>query len=336
MVRDVITHLLFAEDVAQDATSLADLDAGEILFIDKGGNPLNAAGLTALGDDDIFFIVEGKKGANLNHIISPRLTKSSIVAHRGTSFAAPVEQVSILGGAGGAINVVNNTEYVVNVSFDYDKDIYSERRDVRRFNYTSDGTASSAEIVAALVNLMNSDREFSRQAVAASIDGDTGISITGKALPGTNFDNPVQVKFNITLEEGFDTSVACDEFTSLFVNGTKGAPGSGSSISPTPGSGTYAKMKALERNGLGYTSGQTNQRAFPVVGPEARVSATGTYDVYVIDFFNEHESGDIGKDSRRKSYGQILIANNIATTVNGTTAALEAIFLAATGTAVNL
>ena len=318
MVRDVITHLMFAEDVAQDATGLADIDAGEILFIDKGGNPLNAAAITALGDDDIFHIVEGKKGSAVSHIVSPRLTKASITAHRGTSYAAAVEQKSIIS----TINVLNNTEYSVVVSFNYDKDIYSQRRNSKHYHYTSDATATDAEIIAGLVLAMNSDADFARQAVA-SANGAT-LEILGKALPESNFDNPIQVKFEITLDAGFDATTTLVEF------------GAGASVAPTPGVGTPAILKAMERNGLGYTAGQTNLKQFPVIGPDARVSASGTYDMYVIDYYNEHESAEIGLGATRKAAGQIIIANNIATVVNLTTAALEAKLAAATGATVNL
>jgi len=340
MVRDTITHLLFAEDVVQNATGLANIDAGEILFIDKGGNPLNAAALTALGNNDIFYIIEGKKGNNLSHIISPRLTKASITAHRGSSYAVAVEQVSYIGdnGTSGDVNVLNNTEYAVNVSFYYDKDIYSERRDVKRYTYISDATATGSDIVTNLVASMNADVDFARQAIAAveTGGGAQGISITGKVLANSKFDNPIQVKFVIGLELGFDSTVGIDEGTILYVNGASGAVGSGTSVSPKPGVGTSSLLTALERNGLGFTAGQTNLRMFPVIGPDPRVSATGTYDVYVIDYVNEHLNGEIGLDPTRKASAQIIIANNITTTVNGTTAALEAELLAISGVAVNL
>ena len=318
MVRDTITHLLFAEDVVQNATGLANLDAGEILFINAGGSPLNAAAITALSNDDVFYIAEGKKGNNLSHTISPRLTKASISAHRGTSYAAAVEQLSVIS----TVNVLNNTEYSLSVSFFYDKDIYSARRDVKKYNFISDSSATDVEILTGLALVMNKDADFARQAIA-TVNGTT-LEVLGKALSATNFDNPVQVKFEIALDLGFSAATTLVEF------------GTGASVSPTPGVGTAAKLKALERNGLGFTAGQTNLREFPVNGPEARVSATGTYDMYVIDYVNEHESGEIGLGDTRKAAGQIIIANNIATTVNGSTAALEAELLAATGVAVNL
>jgi len=318
MVRDTVTHLFFGEDVAVDATGLADLDAGEILFIAEGGAPLNPAAITALGPNDGFYIAEGKKGNNLSHVISPKLTKAGIKAHNGTSFAAAVEQLSIIS----TINVLNDTEYSLAISFYYDKDIYSKRRDVKHFNFTSDASATDAEIIAGFVAAMNADADFARQAVA-SANGAT-LEVLGKVLPGTNFDNPVQVKFELVLDQGFDATTTLDEF------------GAGGSVAPTPGVGTAAKLKALERNNGGFQNGVTNLRLFPVIGPEARVSASGTYDVYVIDYVDEHLNGEIGLDPTRKAAAQIIIANNIATTVNGTTAALEALLLSATGKAVNL
>jgi hypothetical protein len=153
MVRDKVTHLLFGEDVVQNATGIANVDAGEIIVIGKGGAILNGAAITALADNEPFYIVQGKKVGNLSHIISPRLTKGSIVAHRGTSYAADVQQETFIGdnGTTGDIVAVNSTEYSINVSFEWDKDIYSERRDSKTYNYTSDATATSLEIATAFV-----------------------------------------------------------------------------------------------------------------------------------------------------------------------------------------
>jgi len=329
MVRDVVTHLLIGEDVAQDATSLANLDAGEILFIDKGGNPLDKSALTELAPNEPFYIAEGKKGTATKHIVSPRLTKASITAYRGSSYAAEVQQVSYIGDNGnttGDINVLNNTEYALTISFGYDKDIYSQRRNIRRFNYTSSAAETVTGIVNAFVTMMNKDKDFARQAVAEveTGGGGKGIKITGKNLPDSNTEKPLLVSFEITLELGFDATVLLDEF------------GYDQSVAPKPGVGDFDSIKALERNGLGFTVGQTNLRKFPIVGPDSRVSPTGTYDMYVIDYFNEHKSGEIGLGATRKAYGQIIIANNIATTVNSTTGELESRIEAASGITVNL
>ena len=187
---------------------------------------------------------------------------------------------------------------------------------------TADANATAVEIITGLAAAMNLDKDFARQALA-TVNGTT-LEILGKVLTTSKFNNPLQVSFTVALDLGFDATTTLVEF------------GTGASIAPTPGVGTSAKLAALEINGLGYTAGQTNFKAFPVVGPDARVSAAGTYDVYVIDFVNEHENGEIGLGATRKAAAQIIIANNIATTANGSTAALEAELLAATGVAVNL
>lgn len=340
MERDVVTHLLFGEDVAQNATSLADIDAGEIVFIDKGGNLLNAAALANLGDNDIFYIVEGKRGNNVSHIISPRLTKKSITAHRGSSYAAAVQQVSYIGdnGSTGDINASNSTEYSLSVSFGWDKDIYSKRRDVKHYNYTSDASATSTEIATAFVNLMNADADFAAQATASveTGGGNAGIKIVGVAQAKNNYNNTDLVHFKIALDEGFDATTGVDEFGYLYVNSAAPTTSGATSVAPIPGAGTYLTLDALERNTLGYVGGQTNLRKFPIQGRDARVSASGTYDMYVIDYVDVHESGEVGIGTTRSPKGQIIIANNIATTSNGTTTALEAELFAATGVAVNL
>ena len=341
MVRDTVTHLLIGEDVVQNATGIADVDAGEIIVINaNGGAILNAAAITALGDNDPFYIVQGKKAGNDAHVISPRLTKGSIVAHRGTSYAAAVQQVTFVGsdGVAGDITPVSSTEYIMSVSFEQDKSIYSERKDVKTYAYTSDATATSLEIATALAALMNADASFASQAVAAVTTQATnsGISITGIAQSTSELYNPELVSFTVALGAGFDASTRLDERGYVYLNNATPTTTGSTSVSPTPGVGTYAKVQALEQGTLGYTTGRSNFRKFPIVKESASVSASGTYDVYVIDYSDTHSNSEIGVDAKRTTQGQIIVANNIATTVNGSTAAIEALFLVITGTTVSL
>ena len=340
MVRDVITHVLFGRDVAQNATGIADVDQGEIIVIGKDGGILSAAAITNLGGNEPFYIVEGKLTANTSDIISPRLTKNSIKAHRGTSYAAAVQQITYIGdnGATGTINAVNSTEYSLSVAFNYDKDIYSKRHDVKHYNYTSDASATATEIATNFVTLMNADADFARQAVAAveTGGGDAGIKITGLALTGNDFDNPLLVSFTVALDEGFTTATRIDEKGYVYLNAATPTTTGATSVAATPGVGTTAYFAAMERNNIGFTTGRTNHRLFPVIKSNDRVSATGTYDVYVVDFSDTHESGEIGLGATRTTNAQIIIANDISTTSNTTTAAIEALLFAITGTVVNL
>jgi hypothetical protein len=340
MVRDKVTHLLFGADVVYNATSMSNVDAGEIIVIDKGGNVLNAAAIANLGGDDIFYLVEGKSATNTSHIISPKLTKNNIVAHRGTSYAADVQQLTYIGdnGVTGTINAVNSTEYSLSISFEWDKDIYSHRRDVKHYNYTSDASATATEIATAFVALMNADKDFAKQAVASveTGGGNAGIKILGKAQAVSSYDNPSIVSFTVALDLGFTTATRIDEKGFVYLNGAAATATGATSKAPQIGVGTYAIMKAMEQANIGFTTGQTNHRKFPIIEADSRVSTTGTYDVYVLDFKDTHLNGEIGIDATRTTQGQIIIANNIATTTNGTTAAIEALLFAISGVAVNL
>ena len=340
MVRDRVTHLMFGADVAYNATGMTNIDSGEIIAIDKGGAILSAAAITNLGGNEIFYLVQGKNAGNLSHVVSPKLTKNNLNAYRGSSYAADVQQVTYVGdnGATGDINAVNSTEYSMSVSFEWDKDIYSHRRDVKHYNYTSDATATSTEIATVLVGLMNADVDFAKQAVATveTGGGNAGIKIVGIAQAVSNYDNPAIVSFTVALDQGFDITTRVDEKGYVYVNGAAGTATGAVSLAPQVGTGTYAEMKAMERNNKGFSTGQTNFRKFPIVQEDAQVSASGTYDVYVIDYSDTHVSGEIGMDAKRTTNGQIIVANNIATTVNGTTTALEALLTGATGVAVNL
>lgn len=348
MVRDKITHVLFGKDVIYDATGIADVDAGEIIVIAAGTTSTNIAPGTimtgleidALSDEDGFYLVEGKIAGNVSHIISPKLSKGAIAAHRGTSYTAPAEQVSYIGySTGGSTEDINNnglteTEYTMSVSFTWDKDVYSERHNVRHYSYIAAGGATGATIAAGFVALMNADANFASQAVAAVTNSTTydGISITGLAQAGSNYDNPVQVKFNVATDLGFDNTVAIDEFGYKYVGGAAGV--AGDSVSPTPGVGTGEQFKAMERNNIGFTTGQTNHRKFPIIAADPRIDIAADYDVYVIDYTDTHESADNGLSATRTTAGQIIVANDSAGAT--TTTALEVLFKAITGVDVNL
>jgi hypothetical protein len=342
MVRDKVTHMFFGADVAYNATGMSDLDAGEIIAIDKGGNILSPAAITNLGGDDIFYLVEGKRGGNVSHIISPKLTKNGIKAHRGTSYSADVQQVTYIGSNGttGSINTIADvsTEYSLSVSFEWDKDLYSQRRNHKTYSYTSDSSATQTEVANAFIALMNADKDFASQAVASleTQSSNAGIKITGKAQAVPQYSNPSIVSFTVALDKGFDSSTRLDEKGFVYLNNAAATTSGATSVAPQLGVGTYAIMSAMERNNNGFQNGVTNNRKFPIVAPESRVSGSGTYDVYVIDFADTHLSQEIGLDATRTTQGQIIIANNIATTVNGTTAAIEALLFAITGKAVNL
>jgi len=340
MVRDKVTHLMFGADVAQNATGMTNVGPGEIIVIGVGGAILNATAIGALGDDESFYLVQGKSASNLSHIISPKLTKNTIVAHRGTSYAADVQQVTFIGdnGTTGDINAVNDTEYSLSVSFEWDKSLYSHRRDVKHYSYTSDATATSTEIATALVALMNSDADFARQAVATLEigGGNAGIKIVGVAQLVSDYDNPAIVSFTVALDQGFDASTRIDEKGFVYLSSAPATATGAASLAPQVGVGTYAKLKAMEQGTLGFSTGRTNFRKFPIVKEVEQVQATGTYDVYVIDFKDVHSSSDVGLDAKRTTNAQIIVANNITTTVNGSTAAVEALFAAITGVTVNL
>ena len=122
-----------------------------------------------------------------------------------------------------------------------------------------------------------------------------------------------------------------NQFGYKYVGGAAGVVGQ--SVSPTPGVGTAEQFKAMERNNVGFTTGQTNHRKFPIVAADPRINAvSGTYDVYVIDYTDTHESADNGLSATRTTAGQIILANDISTVVNGTTAAIEALFDVIAGT----
>lgn len=294
-------------NVTFDATSIATLDNGEIAIV-KPDMTLMTAGET-ITDAEYFYIAQGRTTGGPR--LSPKIQGRGVTKWEGQSYTAATEQVSYIGynTGGQSINVENEAEYIVRVVFHQDKDLWSERQLRRNYSYTSDATATQAEIATELVALMNADTEFSTYATAAvTTDGvaNRGISITAVAQTVDDLDFlHDQVTFSVRTDGAFTSATGIDEYGYLYVNGAAGTTTGANSVVPTKGVGTYAHLSKLENWAKGFEGG-TNRVGFPIpTVPSYAVDGT-TYDLYSIEFFDRHESASM--DRSIDSYQQALIA----------------------------
>ena len=288
MARHENYKILIGKDVARAATSVATLAAGEVAVV-KSDMTLMAAGET-IANSDYCYIVQGTAGAPR---FSAKIQGMNVEKWNGTSYAAAAQQVSVVGAQAGVgavgVNLVNSTEYTLSIIFTYDKVIGSERQLVRRFNYTSDATATEAEICNALAAAINADDVASTLVTAVSAVGvgtAFGITLTGLAQTYAVIDGYEQVTWTIALDGGFNDGGT----TTLEI-----ASGVGGSVTPVYGSGTYEHVSDLERAALGY-DGVTNLMRFPVPSYPVYSVAGATYDVYAGMQSDRHATANLNKD----------------------------------------
>ena len=285
---------------AQANTTPATLVEGEIIFLKEDGTAL-AAGET-LADSAVITPVLGTDVLGSPKYGQP-IQGRNVRKYNGKAYAAAVEQVSFIGanGSQGAISVGTETTFSLHIEFLQEVGLYSERQHRRSFEVTYAATPTVATLIADLVALINADEEAKKYVVAASVGGNTGISLTGLAQAYKALDGYEQVSFKISLDKGFTTATQLDEFGAL----AQGAAGTANSVKPTPGVGTYGLGATLEEASLGF-DGALNRTGFPIPTPYKAAVAGANYNVYVIEYDDVHESASF--DSKIASPAVLVIA----------------------------
>ena len=265
--------VLVSKTVTVDATTLADLADGELALIKPNGTLLTAGDDVA--DAPSIYIVQGTATAG-NPKYSQKITGKNITKFSGVSYAAPVQEVVTIPDTTAIVTTASATEettYVVHIIFKHDKEVGSKRQLARAIYYVAPKGTTSANVLVGLAAAINANA-LAKQYVTATIAADD-LVITGKAQDYNVILGYKQVSFEVGIE-GYG-SVTITKTTA-----------------PDPGVGTYAKVTDLEYFAIG-NRGITNRTDFPV--PTAAwetfaVSGT-TYDMYVIDSFDKHASGDV-------------------------------------------
>ena len=188
MARHENYKILIGKDVARTAAlTVANIADGEIAVVKNDMTIMNAG--DTIANSEYCYIVQGvfENGVRVAPRFSAKIQGAQVTKWGGTSFQAAVQQVTTVGAVNagaGSVNLVNATEYRLSLIFTFDKVIGSERQLVRRFYYTSDSTATQAEITAAMVLAINGDDVAKDLVVAAQTTGavatDSGLTITAK------------------------------------------------------------------------------------------------------------------------------------------------------------
>jgi hypothetical protein len=298
-------HVFVGRNVTADATGVANLDNGEIIFIKRNGNML-APGDT-IADSDGFSIMQGT--ATLGDIeVSGFIQGKNITKWEGKSYAAPVEQVIYIGNNGTVGDIedstlLNETLYALTIVFKFDKDILPCRQDRYTFEYTTDASATVAELVLAFVAAINAHPYCSQFVVAAAVGANIGISLTGLAQTYNENSGYKQTTFDVFLDEAFTQATWIDSYGYIKVDGAAPTTTNAVSIAPVPGVGTYALLNDLEEYAQGY-KGVFNKTHWPVPSYPTYGVSGATYDVYVIEHEHNHQGVELQGQttSPRKEY----------------------------------
>tara|TARA_R110000824_G_scaffold298933_5_gene487091 strand:- start:1156 stop:2172 length:1017 start_codon:yes stop_codon:yes gene_type:complete len=293
MARQENYKILIGTNIASSVgTTVASIVPGEISVV-KNDMTRMIAGDT-ISDSDYCYIVQGVAGVGAAPKFSAKIQGLNVSKWNGVAYAPAVQQVSVVGAQAGVglvgINVVNSVEYTLSIIFTYDKVIGSERQLVRRFNYTSDATATQQEIATALAAAVNADQVAATLMTATPLVGGAvgvwGITLTGLPQTYDIIDGYEQVTWKIALGDGFT-----DGGTTVLHT----ADGLLGSVIPIYGSGTFPHVSDKERAALGY-DGITNLMRFPIPSYPVYAVSTALYDMYTIMHSDQHATANLNKD----------------------------------------
>jgi hypothetical protein len=198
-----------------------------------------------------------------------------------TPYVAAVQRSVTIGN----ITAVNNTEYIVKIIYRDQFTSAPAQSAPRSYVFTSDGTATAAEIATGLAAVINSDKNAQVTASVSTND----LVITGKVIAANAIDTYQRVTFDVATPVGFASTT-----TNTVTAGADGV-------------GIGQKVKDLEQ-----TTKFQQRILFPIPTETTKASVSGIYNLVTIEHYNEH-IGDMANQRKEPLRTVIAFASTSAT-----------------------
>ena len=274
---------------------------GEVIVLDKD-KKLVTAGITVSDTDTIYvaqatsdtysYITEGTSTTVTGVrrlILSDPIIGSEVKIYSGRAYTAAAAQVVTITPS---LTVVAGTEYVIRI-------VYTDTKEhpgqvTATYRVIANTTATVAALIDQFVAKINADTH--RRVTAA--DGTTYMTLTGRTLPYDVTDSVnaldayQQVNFKVFLTSNNFTTATTVVYTTP----------------PTPGNGTWQRVRDAEQAALAYR-GVHNIMTFPYTAPTMRVVKDETYDCVVIEHEVPYQSPDNQYVKRASVSTEIYIPN---------------------------
>jgi len=258
---------------ANTGTTVANVVDGDVILFDRS--------FTQVGDTDTvqtsenastLYVGLGVSAGGLD--VSMPIDVRNIRRVKRTAYLAPTQMSVTVGN----ITAVNNTEYIIEVRY---RDMYATtpgHSAPRAYSFTSDASATAAEIATGLAAKINADKNADVVASVSTAD----LVITGKIIPRNAIDTYQRVVFDVAFPYGF-----ADSTTLTYTGGSNGA-------------GTGQLVKDMEQ------ATKYDQRIlWPIPTETTRANPAGTYNTITIEHYHEH-IGDL--QNQRKEPLKTVIA----------------------------
>ena len=286
-----------------EGSSISALTAGQYIVTDEAGTKIVANAILP-PSTKIQIVVRATDGSL---VYSDLIRVKDVNRYNKEAYRARVEAVKTIT----PVTPVAGYEYVVTVIDTSDKEILQHRQNKRPYSVIAASGETATTLNAKFIAKINAD-----PASVVTASGTTTLVLTAKTVA------------NIADVAGdYNDQYTFEAFISQYPN-TVPKPldyqAGGTVVATTAadfGSGAGYQIRTMEQLGLGYR-GITNRTHFPVQFPDYLSSATGTYDVYVLE--NENTC-----DSNSETFGEVSssISTIIAVTAGGGTATIEPILV---------
>jgi len=283
--------------------------AGELVITNDAGAPQTSAITKAVES----IVIHLRDVDGLSSYRSKEIKGSSIKGYNIRPYEAPVEQVGLIS----TIPVSNSFTYIVRVRREGSKRFASSAAYAKTISFTSDASATGAEIATGLVNEINrnfgNDTMIPLVATAVGV-GSVDVLITAKPLTWElGKYNYEKLRFVVELV-GFDATVQYNKYASLLHNAI-------TYPKMAFGNGTYQQVAEMDWFAKQYTGvlPLVNSR-FPVTPIKINAISSNTYDIVTINW--NQEGGDFSKSIVQ--HGDVVIALPVESNATSQVAAIIA------------
>lgn len=252
----------------------ANAALGEVFVVDKNkqllspGSTINDTPNIYIGEaqsDTYSYVTEtGTSVTGVRRILySDPIDGTNVMNYSGRPYTAIAEEVVTINGT--TFAPVVGTEYVLRLIY---SDTYERPGQVTASIRYIAKTTVVADLYAAFVAAINKNPNRRVQASG----GTTNIVLTGRSL---------------TLNGQTDTVNAIDDyyqvnFKATLYSGNWGDVAVVYTTRPTPGNGTWQRVRDAEKNSLGY-KGIMNRVVFPIITPAMRTVSGATYNTIIVE-----------------------------------------------------
>lgn len=223
----------------QSANFIAD---GEITILTEPAGGGGEEAYPAGGGDRNYVRLAQRSGDKVHY--SPRIKVANLLKTTASASVAAANQVDYIGynGTSGAIEELNNNQYLLHITYRHDDKIWSEQLNKRTYCYYSDSSTLQQEVAADFVKQINMDAYGAISAVMVTDSTGAALTTTGQNCNVVKGSDIVTFAGNVTIATGSYIKIAGTATTTPVYKVKTGVTAGTTITLDTPYQGTSAAV----------------------------------------------------------------------------------------------